>query len=368
MKKLVKNPLFILVTLLMVAVTLVDIVEKDRDFSAAENKYLTQFPSVSWKSIVDGSFESNYETYIADQFFMRDTWINIKSVSESALQKTENNGIAYGKDGYLFSKFISYDSKVLENNMNAISTFSKNAGQNVHLMIIPSGYAVMDSKVPAGFPAIEQDPLIDKAVSLAGSNVSYIDTLSLLRDHSEENIYYMTDHHWTTYGAYLGYTEFCKTLNVSPFSYDDLSIRSVPDFLGTSYYKCKKFNQVRDTIDYADIKAVCDIDGDIKQSLYDESMLSERDKYAMFLWNNNARMDITSSECSNGKNILIIKDSFANELIPFLCFNYEKITVIDPRYYAQSYTDLLAEGWDDILVLYNIETLCTNTNVVKIGF
>ena len=367
-KKLAKSPLVILVTLLILIVTFVDIIEKDRDFSVAENKYLTKFPAVSWRSIVDGSFESTYETYVADQFFMRDTWISIKSAGETALQKIENNGIAYGRDGYLFSKFVSYDVKVLENNMNAINTFASNAGGKVHLMVVPSGYGVLTDKLPQGFPSIEQKELISKAFSIADGSIGQIDPLETLRSHSGEYIWYMTDHHWTTYGAYIGYTDVCKAFNLTPVSYDSLLINSVENFLGTSYYKCKKLGQPADSLDYADVKAVCDIGGDVKQSLYDESMLSGRDKYAMFLWNNNARMDITSSECSNGKNILIIKDSFANELIPFLCFNYEKITVIDPRYYAQSYTDLLSEGWDDILILYNIETLCTNTNVVKIGF
>ncbi|MGI5887890.1 MAG: DHHW family protein [Oscillospiraceae bacterium] len=366
MKKVYRHPLFLITAVFLIAVSLIDVIEPDREFSEAENKYLEQRPSISWNEVVSGHFETEYEEYIADQFLMRDTWIDMKSASETALLKIENNGIAYGKDGYLFPKFTGYDSRILDANMSAISSAAERYSGKITFCVVPSGYAVMQDKLPAGFPSVDQDELISEMYSRC-EDAQCIDLLEPLRSESGSYIWYRTDHHWTTYGAYIGYEEICRAWGIEPVSYDSLSLSTCSGFYGTSYYKCKKLGAESDVIIWPEVDATAVIGGETKDSLYDLSMLEGRDKYAMFLWNNNARMDITSNEPGASGRILVIKDSFANELVPYLCFNYSEITVIDPRYYQGDYQELLSEDWDQILVLYNAETICTSTYAAMIG-
>ena len=109
--------------------TLFDLTQTDREYSEFENKYLAQKPPFTMKAFLNNEWTQDYEEYINDQFVLRDDWITLKSVCESMLLKIENNGIAYGEDGYMFEKFttLSGDQRAqYDRNLGYAMTFLNN--------------------------------------------------------------------------------------------------------------------------------------------------------------------------------------------------------------------------------------------------
>ena len=102
--------------------------------------------------------------------------------------------------------------------------------------------------------------------------------------------------------------------------------------------------------------------------LYDMSAAGEKDKYKVFLGGNYGETTITGG-CNNGKTLLIIKDSFANSLVPFLTADYENIIMLDLRYYMGSAQQLAAErNVDEILFVCEMSSFANDKNMVKLGF
>ena len=90
-------PAFVILFVMLFALLLLSIILPKQTYSENENKYLATLPKFSFKSFWDGSFETKYGTYLSDQLPGRSAWISAKSIAESFLLKTENNGIVYGK-------------------------------------------------------------------------------------------------------------------------------------------------------------------------------------------------------------------------------------------------------------------------------
>ncbi|MEG0833437.1 MAG: DHHW family protein [Oscillospiraceae bacterium] len=368
MKNIKRFPLFLIVFGFIVIYSLTCLFLPDKSFSENENKYLAKFPQISWRGLVNGSFATKYEEYVSDQMLFRDGWITAKSLCEFALLKTENNGVVYGKDGYMFPRFYKFDKSTLIKNLDAIGTFSARAYSNVSLMIVPSSYYPLVDKVPAGLPIVDQSFFIKSSYNYLADVCLPVNAKDILSVNANNYIYYRTDHHWTTYGAWLAYTQFAATAGFTPFEYNGSVPIKVPEFFGTSYSKSKAFNAKPDTLEYFDFKGTMTIGDQTYDSIYDTDKLSSRDKYGAFLRGNNGYSTIKSPPSDSKKeSILVIKDSFANSMIPFLLNNYNTIVVVDPRYYSGDFKEFFDDRFSDILVLYSFESITTDTSIAKLG-
>ena len=360
---------FACLVLVLVLVSALSLMLPDREYSENENKYLSSFPSFSLKNLLNGTFEKKYETYLSDQLPGRNLWISLKSACEAVLLKTENNGVIYGKDGYLFQKFNSFDSGTWHANLEAIKTFAEECTAPVTVMAVPSSYEVLTDKVPSSAPFADEETALEEAEAFLSDSCSFISPLETLREHSGEYVYYRTDHHWTTLGAWYACRDLCECLGIECPSYVPDSKYEIASFYGTSYTKCKRLGQQTDVINYIPSDAIITIGEKQYDSIYDYDKISERDKYAFFLHGNNPESVITSSvSAGNGKKLLIIKDSYADCLIPFLTEDYETITCIDPRYYAGSFAELASGDYTDVIILMGFEDLSGETSITKLGF
>lgn len=374
MKDLKRYPVVILFFGLIMMIFIINLITPAKSFSEMENRYLNQLPRFSIKAIMDSSskgYAQNFEQYANDQFVLRDMWISLKSRSEALLCKTENNGIVYGSDNYLFEKFRSYDSDRLNKNLGYIEEFSAmNPSVHKFLMVIPSSYNVLSKLVPNGLGNVDQLPLI-KAIGerMEQNGYTNVDAASNLLLHASEEIYYRTDHHWTTQGAWYGYESFMHTLELAAMIPDKALENSSKGFWGTYYSKAKKYNSISDTIVWYDlpISSVA-IDGKAVDSMYDLTQIDSRDKYALFLHANNGVTIIKNSSAPQG-SILVIKDSYANCFVPFLTQNYQKVVVVDLRSLPKGVNDLIkTEKIQDVLVLYSFSNLCSDTNLPRIRY
>jgi len=339
-----------------------------RKFSDLENRKLKTKVEFNLKGFFNGSFSKNYEEYVNDQFVMRDQWINLKSRSEYVLGKIENNDIIYGEDKYLFDKFTKIDEERMIGNVKGVNKFIENTDKDVSFMIVPNSYEIYREKLPTGSPLINQQIEINKIYEdTEGSND--IDLLKVMSSNKEDYIYYKTDHHWTTYGAYIAYKEFIESIGEKSVNLEGLEEVRVNDFYGTYFSKAKPFNAISDVLTYYNFENIeMDIQGEKYNNLYDYSYLYSRDKYSMFLRGNNAITVIKNKNLTNGKKLLVFKDSFGNSMIPFLTQNFEEIHVVDLRSFMLKVNDYVKENdFDNILIIYNLTNFARDANIIKLG-
>lgn len=363
---------------ILFGLAIADICTPDRLFSEYENRILASKPDFSVKTLFDGSYTKEYETYVTDQFVERDKWIFVKTMTDVLLGKKEINGVYLAKDGTLIEKHAPEDIKaeVAAQKLTLLQRLVEwQEGREqgaLHIMLVPTADNILTDKLPDHAPYYDQQELLEQVRKMAGSHV--IDVTDSLQAHREESIYYGTDHHWTTRGAYYGYLAWAEAAGVTPVSYDVQTVST--DFLGTLHSKTNLMVKP-DTIEaYLPVVLREDKDGvpdggamqvyydfseESRDSLYEEKYLETKNKYGYFLDDNHPFIRIETGARSpeaEGKKLFVIKDSYANCLIPFLTEHYETVYVLDLRYYRAPLFSLLeeygAEGDMDILVLYNV--------------
>lgn len=414
MKKILQYPIAVLFALFISVFFLVDVFNSDRAFSEFENTSLAQKPAFSWSSFVDGSFGSKYVKYINEQFLGRDNWISMKAVADMGLGRIESHGVTYGDDHYLMEKLEIVEDQnypanagtnivkqtALDRSNGMVSSFLQMYDQPITFSLVPNSYAILEDEVPTGFPGADQQAYtqqIYQTLREVDDQLEIVDFSDALSQHKDEYIYYRTDHHWTTLGAYYAYVAYCEQKGLTPVSLEELKENKVEDFYGTFYSKAKRPSQPADTITWYDV----DVDefafvanlqqdkqlaqlGEVVQEdglellrvdgMMDRRKFEVRDKYAAFMWGNSGYVKIKSSHNLNhqeGKTsrLLLFKDSYANSMIPYLTYNYDEIIVVDLRYMAKSTKELMQEEFDDIFVMYNFSTYVSGaSDLAKLKF
>ena len=344
-----------------------------REFSEMENRNLEQMPKLSVDSLLSGQFMKDFETYTTDQFVGRDGWIALKSTTERLLGKKENNNVYFCDQDTLITRFDQPDAAKVTENLNYVSTFAENAGIPVTFSLIPTQACIWADRLPDGAPNASQTDLLDQAKA-AVPGATWADLYTPLWAHKDEDVFYRTDHHWTSLGAYYGYTGLADALGYTPVPLDAYTetVRST-EFYGTVFSSSGVRWVSPDTIStYVPDTGITvtsytyDSTGnqvEVPRSLYDTSFLSVKDKYSMFLGGNQS-LGVVKTPNTDKPKLLIIRDSYADSLVPFLTPHFSEIHLIDLRYYKLSIADYIQQnGIDQALVLYSIPNFCTDTNL-----
>ena len=236
-------------------------------------------------------------------------------------------------------------------------------------MIVPNSYTIYEEYIPWGIKLLNQEKLINE-VYRANDKDRNIDLVSLFKKNKEEYIYYKTDHHWTSYGAYLAYKAYIESLGEKPIDLNSLKKNEATGFYGTYFSKAKLFSAESDILTYYDIDNITmNIQGGIFESLYDYDKLNTRDKYSVFIKGNNGLTIIENKNIKLGKKLLIFKDSFANSMIPFLSQNFQEIHVVDLRSFSWKVSEYMKNtNFDEILILYNMENFLRDINITRIKY
>lgn len=354
----------------IILLSVAGIIAPDVSFSKEENRILTQRPDLTWDGITSKKFMENIESYTSDQFIGRDFWVNVKVHSDMLLGKREFNGVYLGKKKYLMQKQSEPDEKNVAKNLKAINKYAKkNSDVNVNVMLVPNAAYILEDYMPAGAPVKDQGQQLKQIKGQLSDDINCIDISASLKEHASEGIYYKTDHHWTTKGAYLGFQAAAEDLGISDpiTSYDIYQVTNT--FSGT-LASTSGYHGVEDTIEvYAPKKSkvqylVTDSDNNEKStSVYRREALKEKDQYQVFFGGNHGMVEIKTTAENNSK-LLVVKDSYANCFVPFLIPYYSEIIMIDPRYYYENTQNLTEnKGITDVLFLYNMDTFLTDRSI-----
>ena len=350
---------------------------KDREFSLNENRYLAEPPRLTVDNILSGKFQDGLENYLRDQICFRDGWITVKTGIQKACKDTDIGGAYVGKDGYDFEKITpeDVDEKQIARNVKAVQDFFAKASENVEkdrlsFLLVPSSGLVMEDKLPAHARLFDQAKYIDQ-IEKQMKDCRVTDVREKLLSHNEDYIYYKTDHHWTTQGAFYMFKDTASLFGIKGDVSDDyVSYTVTDDFNGVLASKSGCGLDEKEKIDiYAptngDDDVIVNYVNETKKttSLYDSSKLKTRDKYGVFLGGNTSVIDIKTVSTSQ-KRLLVVKDSFADCFIPFLTPHYREIVVVDPRYYSGTMQDIMdTYRITDALILYSGNTFFTDNNI-----
>lgn len=351
---------------------LVNFIAKDRDFSESENRVLASFPKLTLSSIADGTFMKNFETYMSDQFVLRDRMISLKSYFDRLSGMRESNGVYIADDGFLIEKPSKYTAKKAKAMTKSINSFMKKYPEITKMVAIsPNASYIYSEKLPSGIELHSQYSELKGILNrLEGENYSFLNVTKALKNAKEKSdVFYRTDHHWTTRGAYAVFKAIADKWNLdrSQVKYKFLTVSS--DFEGTLASK----TGIHDNKDKIEICLPKNSEGSYivsyesqdkrTTSLFEPSKLQQKNKYEVFLGGNYDKVVIDTVSKSRA-TLLIIKDSYANCLIPMLTPYFAKIIVVDPRYMTESVHNVMDEyNISHVLFLYNLNTFLQDTSL-----
>jgi len=373
MKELYNRIIAILISIFIMVFSLLFIFSDKKVFSENENRYLQTFPKLTMKNLKDGSYTSKLQGYLSDHFIGRDTFMSIKTSYEKISGKKEINEVYLAKDNYLIEK---YHKAV--NNDKIIASLNNLYHElnyiNMNLMLVPTSITINKDKLPKN--AVTNNQL--DTIKYIYDNIEFntIDIYSTLMEHNKKyQMFYYLDHHWTTYAAYYAYQVYCDNNLLESIPIYEFDVKEVTDdFNGTLYSKSNDYSRKSDAITlflydkytYSVNYVSKDI---IKDSLYEMDYLNTKDKYSVFLDNNHPLVVVTNNEVNTKLEIAVIKDSYANSMIPFLANHYKKVHIIDPRFYKLSIAEYIKDkpNIKDMLILYNINTIDEDNGIVTIN-
>lgn len=358
--------------LCLFGVMLVNIIIPDREMSEEENRMLASKPKLTFSTLVNGDFMEQYEEYLSDQFAGRDLWHRMKVALDRFGGSRMENGIYIGKDGQLLQDIQVPVQEHLSENLDAIKEFTETYQDiPVMMILVPDAACILNDRLPWLASVEDQNQMISMVEQSLGDSVTWVDAASALNKHKREKIYYLTDHHWTSLGAFYTFQEAAPALGIE----EDVSDK----FL--SYTVSDSFNGVLasesgaglGTEENIDIYVPREGDNDVivnyvneskrTTSLYDSSKLETKDQYGVFLGGNTSLIDIRTVSTSQ-KRLLVVKDSFANSFIPFLAPYYREIVVVDPRYYSGTIEDIMSSyRITDALFLYSGNSFFTDNSM-----
>lgn len=370
-----------------------------QDRSENENRTLAKFPdlinhtkmgkaenladvieAVRWDFITtrtEDSWMDKVETYFSDHLVGREDWVRAKNEMETLAGKKEINGV-YTLDNQMIQVFKEYDEETVNASLNAMNRFAEShPDMQCSLMLAPTAQEIFSAKMPSYGGYLSEKTFIDDCYKKM-QGITTIDSLGFLSGHSSDYVFYRTDHHWTSLGAYYAYCAAAKTLGYSAYSLDSFNIETASSsFRGTLYSKTLDNSITPDSIDYYHLSSgepkvkMTVFDGSKTteyDSLYVRSYLDVKDKYSSFTGSNSPIVTI-ETDVDNGKNLLLVKDSYAHSLVPFLSKHYSKITMVDMRYINTDLNRFIDLGeYQQTMFMFNALTFSSDKDLKKITF
>ena len=334
------------------------------DFSPKEKRYLQGFPEISVQSLTDGTFETDFENYINDHMVLRDVFMGVNSYSNIAVLNNGSDGVYKCSDGYLINEPAT-DSR-LDLNLSVTADFKEKTGIDTTVMIVPSTGYIMDDKLPLVHKNYNDDRYYNRIESFCQKNgLGFVDLRDTFNSHKNSTqLYYKTDHHWTTVGAYLAYQSLCEKWGIEVKEKNGYIVEKTPDFYGTTYNTSGFWLNESDTIEVwknRDNHSTCEITANGKttayKSMFFPKQLEGADKYTVFLNGNNPVTTVKNPDNKGKEKLLVIKDSFSHCLAPFLSENFYQITLVDMRYYKKTVSEeiLAKDKFDKVLICMGMD-------------
>lgn len=339
-----------------------------QDFSEKEKRYLAESPKLTWKSLTSGEFGEDVESWLADHIPGRDFLVGFNAYVDKLTGRQVTKDVYVTADGRLVEAPVQWDEAAAKKNMTAINGFAEKIKMPVDLMIVPSAGFCLEDRLEGLAAPYRDTEMIRDIYALAGEAVEGIDLVPAFSQVGDPGaLFYRTDHHWTSLGAYAAYREYVERKGHDALSQTDFTVTSYDGFYGSTYSRSGLWLTESEPIELWDSGIPCTVtnndSAEVSSSLFYKNRLEELDKYTVFLDGNHSLVRIENPQGS-GK-LLVIRDSYSNCLGTFLANNYAQVVLADLRYYKEPLTELVAaEDFDEVLVCYSLGNFMTDTNLV----
>ncbi len=344
------------------------------DFSENENRVLEQAPALETSALLDGSYTDSLEAFVNDQFPLRTQFLSLntsfqivsgrKDLGSNYSITPAEGGVYLGKNDHVYEVLLPNTTDTFKKNIQGLKTFSQETGLPFWVMPVPSGSQEQQENLPLFAQNHDQrEELKYIRDTITDKNATVVDLFDTLGSWNGD-FYYKTDHHWNTFGAYEGYKVLAEKMGFTPYGKDKFTFRLASrSFYGTLYSKAINFFQKPDDLylpEYTEPQDIVQvIGGEEREGLYWEEYLDKKDKYSTFMGGNHSVEVVKNKNQNNGRKLLLLKDSYANSLVPFLCLHYSEIHVIDLRYYSQNVYEYVEEnGITEAAAVYSMKQLC----------
>jgi len=384
---------------------------KKDSVSVMENRKLAAFPKYSDSTLWNGKFFKDIDVYYADNFPLRDRWISLSGSlrrkfgfqsSEIKMYDEANNTDANektdtvknenagplpddGATGEIKKRVFVFKNRAFEmfgggpgmgkSYATVINSFNHLGipRLQVYNLIIP---VALEFEITEKYKNYQKPnrPAIENIYAAEDSNIIKVYAIDEIRKHRTEYIYFNTDHHWTSLGAYYAYRAFCAAAGLTPVSLDTIPFKVKPAFLGSLYRLTRdpglksnpdsvKYYLFRDSVNF--YIGSTSISYWVKSKMYGEGA-SGPNSFSVFLQGDLPIVKMETQH-TNGRKIAVVKESYGNAFAPFLINNYEKVIVVDQRYYTGDFVAMLkAEGINELLFISNIFAAHTPFHIEKI--
>ena len=364
--------------LLIFGFAIATVLKPSNERSETENRLLEQKPDLTWNALISGKFSEDYEAYLSDQFVVRDGWISLKTAFERAALRQEAEDVYFARDNYLIEKHTGvFTAETAERNIQNLSAFFTNLSKSMdpaHLtaMVVPNAVDILRDKLPPFADPYDEEIYLRKIAGALPEGV-WFDSSSVLRQHSGEELYYRTDHHWKTLSAYYTFEAWAGEKGLagdSAFSFRPVTVTD--SFEGTIASRLGIVGRA-DSIERFDPEIPFDYyliynqSDDIRNTVYQDSFLERKDKYAYFYGGNFGLIQAKMPEHETGRKLLVIKDSYAHCFVPFTYALFDQVDMLDTRYYNASISALIGqENYTDILFLFNAAGFAEETSLARL--
>ncbi len=386
MKRIPLNILLFLIPLFLLGALNLAL-PKGEAVSAVEQRRLKELPPLTLTNITSGAYFKAFDEFFADRFIFRDRFIRWGSSLDQLRGFTGQDGaeliVTHGDDGFqgyqpaqgqpdqappapgegLDSRsailvvndrgmeLYNYAPASTERYAAAINRFQTGLpdGVKTYVLLAPTQIAFHNNPRYAELTSDQADG-IQAVYDLLDPGITPVDAYQPIAAHTDQYLYFRTDHHWTALGAYYAYTGFMQTTGDRPVDLAEFTVEEVPGFLGTTYSRTlnPRLEKVPDTVQIYRPKAEYQYDifwspgQPARSELFNMTHAQAKGKYGIFLGGDVPLGRITTG-LQNGRRIAVIKDSYANAFIPFLVNHYEVIYVIDPRQFPESIHSFVKE-------------------------
>lgn len=348
-----------------------------KSFSEMENRTLAKAPEFSFAKYKDKSYMKEVESFLSDHMVFREDFASTKTKLELLQGRKEVNNV-FICDNMLIEKISEPEADTTNSNIDAINKFSAKYKNklNTSIMLVPTASEFYSSQIPSYVSVQDQTKYISDFYAKL-KNINTIDAYTPLAAVADNSyIFYRTDHHWTSYGSYVGYTAMGKTLGYKPATLDMFNVQHASQgFLGTLYSKVLYGDKLQDQIDlyhYSKGDVVTDVikytakNTQTYQSILFKENLQKKDKYSVFLGGNDAVVKIKTS-VNNNKKIIIFKDSFTHSMMQFLPLHYQEIVLVDLRYLNKPLNEYInINEYQQALFVYNMAGFVNDNSIKKI--
>jgi hypothetical protein len=385
---------------------------KKQSVSVMENRKLAAFPIYSDSLFWSGKYFKQIDEYYADNFPLRDNWISFADKFKNSIGFTSSEIKLYdptnsteanektdttkdkisdgplkddGATGEVKKRVFVFKNRAFEmfgggeamgkSYADVINNYNKILSPDIQIynLIIP---VALEFEITEKYAKLQKPnrPAIENIYNTLDPNIKKVWAIDEIRKHRQEYIYFNTDHHWTSLGAYYAYKAFCETAGLTPVSLDTVAYKTKPSFLGSLYRLTRdaglqnnpdsvRYYLFKDSVNF--YVGSSKIGQWTKSKMYGEGA-SGPNSYSVFLQGDLPTVKMETQH-KNGRKIAIVKESYGNAFAPYLINNYEKVIVVDQRYYTGDFIAMLkAEGINELLFINNIFAAHTPFHINKI--